>query len=311
MLSVDVQGEEALSAGLREKLRFAAAVLVRVNEDLAWHYDRWLLEHRFRHQFGRNLNLAAPHTFNEKVCYKRLYDRRPLLTMVADKARVRDHVAAKIGAQHLTAVYQICASPEEIAYDRLPRQFVIKASHGTAMTYIARDPAQAKVARDAAAMARFSSWLTQNLYFEQREWCYRDIPPRLIVEELLLEDGVIPADWKFYVFDGRAVYVDVHFGRYARDRRNMYDRSLRRMNVRWLYPNLDVDPVFPANMEEMFELAEALAEGFDFVRVDLYNIHGRIVFGELTNYPYGGMAPFDPPEFDDVLGAEWTMPSRY
>ncbi len=115
------------------------------------------------------------------------------------------------------------------------------------MTYIARDPAHARDARDAAAMARLSSWLTQNLYSERREWCYRDIPPRLIVEELLLEDGAIPTDWKFYVFGGKAAYVDVHFGRHVRDRRNMYDRSLRRMNVRLLYPNLDADPVFPAN----------------------------------------------------------------
>ncbi len=236
MLSVGSYGEKALSAGLREKLRSAADALVQVNQNLAWRYDRWLLERRFRHQFGRNLKLAAPHSFNEKVCYKRLYDRRPLLTMVADKVGVRDYVAAKIGAQQLTTVCQICASPEEITYDRLPREFVIKASRGTAMTYIARDPAQAKVARDAAAMARFSSWLTQNLYSEQREWCYRDIPPRLIVEELLLEDGAIPTDWKFYVFGGKAAYVHVHFGRYVRDRRNIYDGSLRRMNVRLLYP---------------------------------------------------------------------------
>jgi hypothetical protein len=177
------------------------------------------------------------------------------------------------------------------------------------MIRIVRDKAELKIEEVAEQLG---DWLSCNLYTEQREWCYRDIPPRLIVEELLLDEhGRIPTDWKIYVFGGKAAYVDVHFGRHSDDRRNMYDRALKRVNVRWLYPNLPEDPVFPANMETMFEVAETLAAGFDFIRVDLYNIDGRIVVGELTNYPYGGMAPFDPPEFDAVLGSKWSTPRRY
>jgi len=212
MLSASSWKERGVSTGLRERLRSAASALVRLNGNLEWYYDRWLLARRFYHQFGRRLNLSAPRTFNEKVCYKRLYDRRPLLAMAADKLRVRDYVAAQIGAKYLTELYQVCNSPNEIDYDQLPSQFVIKASHGTAMTFIARD---ATKARDPRVRTELASWLTRNLYSEQREWCYRDIPPRLMVEELLLENGAVPTDWKFYIFGGNAAYVDVHVGRYA------------------------------------------------------------------------------------------------
>jgi hypothetical protein len=298
-----------LPATARRKLRVAASAIVHINRDLEWQYDRWLLSRRFRYQFGRKLDLRAPRTFNEKVCYKRLYDRRPLLTMVADRVRVREYIAEKVGAEHLTKIYQICCSPLEIDYGRLPAQFVVKASHGTGMILIVRDKAALRI---DDITPQFQHWLRRSLYTEEREWCYRDIPQRLVIEELLLdENGMIPSDWKIYVFGGKAAYVDVHFGRYTDDRRNMYDRALRRINVRWLYPNLPGDPVFPANIEAMFEAAEKLAAGFDFLRVDLYNIAGRIVVGELTNYPYGGMAPFDPLEFDEVLGRMWSIPRRY
>jgi len=301
--------DKIFSGAARRRLRLAASAVAGINRRLEWHYDRWLLAHRFQYQFGRKLDLRAPRTFNEKVCYKRLYDRRPLLTMVADRVRVREYIAGRVGTDYLTRIYQICLSPLEIDYERLPSQFVVKASHGTGMIQIVRDKAALKIDE---VTPQFQHWLGRNLYAEEREWCYRDIPPRLVIEELLLDErGMIPADWKFYVFSGKAAYVDVHFGRYSNDQRNMYDRALNRVNVRWLYPNLPTDPAFPHNIEAMFEVAERLAVGFDFLRVDLYNIAGRIVVGELTNYPYGGMAPFDPPEFDQVLGAMWSVPRRY
>jgi hypothetical protein len=296
-------------AAARQRMRTTAAALVRINSRLEWQFDRWLLAHRFCNRFGRELRLDPPHTFNEKVCYKRLYDRRTCLTLVADKVRVRDYIAEKIGDAYLTVIYQICRSPEEIDFARLPSRFVVKASHAAGMVLIVREKAAIEF---DAVKAQLRDWLRRNYYVEEREWCYRDIPPRLIAEELLLDEaGAIPADWKFYVFDGKAAYVDVHRGRYGDDRRSMYDRSLNRVNVRWHYPNLPQDPIFPHNIETMFELAGRLGVGFDFIRVDLYNIAGRIVVGELTNYPYGGMALFDPPEFDRVLGENWSIPPVY
>ncbi len=156
--------------------------------------------------------------------------------------------------------------------------------------------------------------MNKNYYYSwAREWSYRDIVPTLLIEELLTDAGDdIPADFKFLVFDGRAVYLQVDFARFSDHRRNFYDRDLNQLNVTYKkYPSSDRPIVFPQNIDEMFSLADRLGRGFDFLRVDLYNIAGRIVFGELTNYPAAGRGVFDPSEYDKIFGAQWRLPASY
>jgi len=279
-------------------------------EDAAWLEDRDIIERTFRETFGRDLDLGNPQTFNEKIAYKMLFDRRPLLTRVADKAQARDCVAQRIGAGYLTQLYQLCRSPQEIDWQALPRSFVVKANHGSGMNAIVANKSEVDRARLAGALQH---WLGINYYYScRREWCYRDIVPSLLVEEFLTDvDGRAPMDYKFYVFDGRPAYLQLDFDRFAEHRRNLYDRALRRLNARLRYPSSDERFDFPPNVEEMFALASRLGEGFDFVRVDLYNVRGRIVFGELTHYPEEGRGVFDPPEYDGIFGAQWQIPERY
>jgi len=250
------------------------------------------------------------HDFHEKVVFKMLHDRRPLLTRMADKVQARDYVAEKIGAQFLSRVYQICSSADDIDWQRLPQSFVIKANHGCRMNIFIRDKSEVNVAE---VSSQLKSWLNTNFYFLYREWCYRDVRPLIMIEELLAgEQGRGLLDWKFWVFHGRVKYLEVGMGPRGKRTGNIYDRQLRRVNVRLPHRSNDVDdPVFPVNIETMFSLAETLASGLDFLRVDLYNVDGRIVFGELTNYPGAGRHLFTPPEFDEVIGRNWQCPARY
>lgn len=152
--------------------------------------------------------------------------------------------------------------------------------------------------------AMLRRWLDTDYSDLCGEWCYREIPQKFVyIEEDLGSVGGRPIDWKFHVFDGKVYCFMIH-----KDRRcNFYDRNLNLLPVKQHQENFEERMIFPDNLEEMFYVAEKLAEGIDYVRVDLYNINGRIVFGELTNYPHAGLSPFEPPEFDKELGAQWNL----
>jgi len=278
--------------------------------DAQWLEDRDIVARTFLEKFGRKLDLDNPKTFNEKIAFKILFDRRPILTRITDKIRARDFVAERIGPDYLTRIYQICRTPQQIDWQALPQSFVIKTNHGAAMNTLVPDKSKVSLDRLIPTLER---WLRANIYYEyRREWSYLDIVPCLFIEEFLRHaSGKVPADFKFYVFDGEATYLQMHFGRFSNHRSNFYNRDLRRLDVRLQYPSYEERVTFPPNIEEMFALADRLGRGFDFVRVDLYNVGGRIVFGELTNYPDGGLGIFDPPVFDAIFGSRWRLPARY
>ncbi|HUI16241.1 MAG TPA: ATP-grasp fold amidoligase family protein [Alphaproteobacteria bacterium] len=279
-------------------------------QDPRWLEDRYLIKRTFRETFGRELDLDNPRTLNEKIAYKILFDRRPLLTLISDKIRVRDYVAQKVGPACLKRLYQVCRTSRQIDWQALPPSFVIKANHGSGMNAFVPDKSKADPER---LLPTVEGWLDINYYHAcRREWSYRDIVPSLLIEELLADAREhVPTDYRFYVFDGLAAYLHVTFDRFSNPRSNFYERNLNRLNVRLLYPNNDGHVVFPENIEDMFVLADRLGHGLDFVRVDLYNIQGRIVFGELTNYPGAGLDRFHPPEYDGIIGARWRLPASY
>jgi len=278
------------------------------DRDAEWLEDRDVVMWSFREIFGRELDLENPQTFNEKIAYRILFDRRPLLTLISDKIRVRDYVAQLVGPSYLTRLYQTCRTPQQIDWPALPRSFVIKANHGAEMNSLIED----KSAVDREELfATLEYWLGVNYYYVcRREWAYRDVVPSLLIEEYLTQqDGRPPRDYKFYVFDGRALYLEVHFDRFSDHRANIYERNLKLLKFKLISPPYEGPVAFPPNIEEMFALADRLGRGLDFVRVDLYNIDGRIVFGELTCYPFAGLCRFDPPEYDGVFGAHWHLPA--
>ena len=145
-----------------------------------------------------------------------------------------------------------------------------------------------------------------------REWVYGRMPRRVIVEELLTgADGAIPDDYKFFVFHGRCAFVQVDGGRFGRRTQDFFRPDWQHLPLRGGPPRAEPRPVRPACLAEMIEVAERLGVGTDFVRVDLYDVDGRVVFGELTSFPAGGDSPFDPESFDEEFGRPWTVPRRY
>ena len=272
-------------------------------------HERTMVKQNFQAVFGRPPNLRNPKTFNEKVAYKILYDRRPILTRIADKLQARDYVAERIGAQYLTELYQVCGSANEIDWQKLPERFVIKTNHGSGMNIFVPNKSKIDV---CAISSRLDTWLTVNFHSYFLEWCYRDIRPAIFIEEMLTEDdGAMAIDWKFFTFDGRAEFLQVDVDRFGQQKRNVYDRRLNRLPFSGNHPNSPTDPKFPRNIDLMFSLAGRLGTGLDFVRVDMYNINQRIVFGEFTHYPGAGRERFYPAKFDEIIGAKWHCPRRY
>lgn len=272
-----------------------------------------------------------PRTFREKVRYKMLRDHRELVVTFADKAAVRDHVAAVVGERYLPRAYAIVDDPAALRDLTLPDAYVVKPTHGsgTAIVVSDRAPAEARLPTDPSSwvyrhvrpgaasrddVVRIArGWLAQ-LYGQgpNREWVYGRVPRRVIVEELLAgTDGALCDDYKFFVFHGRCAFVQVDSGRFGRRTQDFFRPDWRHLPLSGGPPWADPRPAEPGCLAEMIDVAERLGAGTDFVRVDLYDVGARVVFGELTSFPGGGDSPFDPESYDTEFGRPWIVPRRY
>jgi hypothetical protein len=262
-----------------------------------------LLLARFAREQGRPLDQTNPQTFTEKLyCRMIRWNRRmdPRYTGLADKFAVRPYVARKVGEQCLSTLYWHGSDPRQIPLERLSAPYVIKSNHGSGQFMAIRsDPEPDDVIR------KTSEWLQRNYYWTCREYQYFDIPPRLMVEEYLANaDGSAAHTYKFWCFAGvpRAVYVTD-----TTDSINpAFDMSWNRLEFSHK-PALQPPHPKPKNLEQMVAVASRLSEDFDFVRVDLFNVDGRIVFNELTFTPLAGGLTFRPAEWDMTFGRLWTM----
>lgn len=280
---------------LWRRVRSVAALL----PPIGFQWVRHLLWH------GTPLPVSRPRTLTHHLFLKMARDRDPLLTVTSDKLAVRGYVTERVGPGYLPTLYGVLDSPEALLALDLPARYVVKATHGSGMTALVTADSTAE---RAAVVERSRKWLASPYWRKNGEWGYRGVQPRLIVEEHLgAGDGQVPPDWKWLCFGGRAALVQVDFDRFTGHRRNFYDPEGRPVVLRMYYPPGPEIPL-PDCFSRMRHLAELLATGFDFVRVDLYALKDRIVVGELTHYPTGGNKSFDPPEWDAKLGALW--PSR-
>jgi hypothetical protein len=294
-------------AGLRWRAR---PFMDRVEKLFEWYGpERLVLEQRFRRIHGRRLNWRNPTMFQEKIYWIMRYVRSPIMTQLADKAAVRDFVAQRIGAQHLNARYGIWRSAGDVDFGALPDTFVLKATHGSRMVLICRDRTTFD---ERAARLTMARWLKTNYSRRTREWVYRDIPPRIIAEALLADGTGDLTDYKFHCFDGQPRLIEVLVERFTGHglRRELFTPEWERITTYRLiyYPPADRDIPPPSNLAEMLECARRLSAGFPFVRVDLYCVNGRTVFGEMTWYPEGGWGRFMPIDAELRLGAELRLP---
>lgn len=259
---------------------------------------------RYNQTFHKRLpNIFQPKTFNEYLLRKKIFDRNPLLTQLADKYAVREYVAERIGTEYLAKLYYVTDDPATIDFAQLPNRFVIKATHGSGYNLIVKDKSSLDY-NEVIQTCR--KWLSSNYYKRGGEWCYRDIPPRIIIEEFLKTDnGDVPPDYKFFCFNGQPHFVQVDVDRFIEHKRNIYDLEWNKLPVAYHFKNFDWALDAPINLGKMISLAQKLSNGLDFIRVDLYSLETQVIVGEMTNYPENGFGNFDPPEYDLVFGEKW------
>jgi len=265
--------------------------------------ERILLQNYHKAQ-GRSLDKANPKTFSEKLlCWMIMQNRNddPRYTIMADKFLVREYIARKIGCKYLADLYWQGTKPNLIPFDRLQKPYVLKTNHGSGQVIVVK----ADVDRNEV-ISKLENWLRSNYYWAAREYQYLNIKPRVMVEEFL-DDGAIdgPLDYRFWCFHGvpTVIQVDNH----AHDINPFFDTTWKLLDL--TYRPLASRPQIerPINLEEMLAIASSLAEEFEFVRVDLYNIKGRIVFGELTFTPVAGNLQLLPEEWDRRFVEMWGI----
>lgn len=253
-------------------------------------------------------DLNNPTRFSEWTQVYKMRYRNPLMLDCVDKYAVREIVKGRIGKEYLTKLYQVCKLPDELRFEKLPDSFVIKTTSGGNgdNVLIVRDKSKIDINE---AKAKIKRWLSKNYSDTSREWAYAKVAknPLIIVEEYLEnnpKDGL--DDYKFLCYNGKFRYLWVDKGRYSIHRRGFWNENLEFIpNTKSDHLTFETDPGLPSNIDEMIKVAEKLAEGFPFVRVDFYDVAGRIVFGEMTFYPWSGYIRFTPDSFDAELGAHF------
>lgn len=276
-----------------------------------WIPDKLYLKIKYYANFGRKLNLDNPQTYNEKLQWLKLYDRKPEYTTLVDKYAVKEYVAERIGEAYIIPTLGVWESVEDIDFASLPNQFVLKCTHDSGGVVICKD----KSTFDAeAAKNTLSRAIKRNFYYHGREWPYRNVKPRIIAEVYMedTEAGEL-RDYKFFCFHGEAKVLFIATERYRTDAEvkfDFYDMNYEHLDLRHGHPNAEHEIKKPEQFECMKGLAEKLSEGFAQLRVDFYEVNGKVYFGELTFFHHNGFVPFEPEEWDYTLGSWITLPEK-
>ena len=269
--------------------------------------DRAYLKLKYRAVFGKKLNLKDPKTFNEKLQWLKLYDRKPEYTAMVDKYEAKKYVAERIGEEYIIPTLGVWDRVEDIDFESLPNEFVLKCTHDSGGLVICRDKSQLNVEE---AKKRLEKSLKNNFYYSYREWPYKNVKPRIIAEEYMEDASTSELrDYKFFCFDGiaKALFIATERQKEGEEVKfDFYDINFKHLDFRQGHPNSSVEIKRPETFEKMRELAENLSKSIPQLRVDFYEVNGRAYFGEMTFFHHAGLMPFDPEEWDYTFG-EWVQ----
>lgn len=270
--------------------------------------DELFLKLKFRNRMQYSLNLLHPKTYNEKLQWLKLYYKRPEYTKMVDKATAKEYVSSIVGEKYIIPTLGIWDNVDDIDWDSLPQQFVIKCTGDSGGVIVCKDKNKLDVFKAKSLLKRNGNI---NYFYQNREYPYKDVKRRYIAEAYMEdESGFELKDYKIFCFDGVPKFLFVASGRQQNDTRfDFYDTEFNHLPVINGHPNADVWPTKPDNFEEMLHISGALSKGMPHVRVDLYNINGKIYFGELTFFHWSGMTPFEPLEWDYKFGEYFNIPN--
>lgn len=273
--------------------------------------DEKFLKLIYRIMFGKKLNLEHPETFNEKLQWLKLNDRNPLYPKMVDKITAKEYVSSIIGEEYIIPTLAVYNSLDDIKLEDLPDQFVLKTNHsgGNTGVIICRD----KKAFDLdAAKKKLNVSLHSDMFCSTREWPYTQIKPTVFAEQFMSEETLSDLkDYKFFCFDGEVKSLFVGTERSTGDVKfDFFDSDFNHLDLVQTHPMSGRELAMPENFEKMKEIAAKLSKGIPHVRVDLYNVSGKIYFGELTFYHHGGFQPFHPDSWDKLWGDWITLPEK-
>lgn len=273
--------------------------------------DRLYLRVLFRIQMGYWMDFKHPKTYNEKLQWLKLHDKRPEYTQMVDKVEVKNIVANRIGEQYVIPTIGIWDRPEDIPWDQLPNQFVAKVTHDSGGIIICKDKKNFDIPK---AIVELSAYLKRDFYSITRECPYKNVRRRVLVERYMEdESGYELKDYKFFCFDGEPKMLFI-----ATDRLNpneetkfdFYDMDFNLLPFTNGHEHAKTPHTKPKSFETMVKFARVLSAGIPHVRLDFYDIDGNIYFGEMTFFHWSGMMPFEPQEWDYKIGEWLTLPTR-
>lgn len=284
--------------------KILARIIRKIEQDYNLHIfsDKKYIEAIYLLAFGEKLNLKNPRSFNEKLQWLKLYDHNPEYTAMVDKFAAKGYVKKIIGSEYIIDTLGKWDSFDQIDFEQLPKQFVLKCTHDSGGLVICRN--KGKLDKEGAK-EKIEKSLKRNFYYVGREWPYKDVKPQIIAERYMEDDEGDLKDYKFYCFNGEPQFLYVAEGL---ENHNTARRSFVTMDwkkapfSRCGYLEFDEMPEKPEKFGEMKYLARMLSRGKDFLRVDFYQIKGRVYFGELTFFPSSGFVRFEPGEYDKKLG---------
>lgn len=274
--------------------------------------DKWYLFFRFKNRVGYWPHLDHPRSFNEKLLWLKLHDKHSEFTQMVDKVEAKKYVASVVGDKFIIPTLGVWDSVDEIDWESLPNQFVIKVTSDSGGIVVCKDK---KLLDIDKAKEKLSKGWGKNYYVHNKEYPYKALKPRIIAEEYKEdESGYELKDYKFFCFNGIPKVFKVDFGRFSSHHANYYDVNCKLLPFCEKDFPSDSSKIihFPNNFSEMIDVAEKIAKKVNhpFVRVDLYNVNGAIFFGEITFFPASGMGAFYPEEWDFKLGTYMQLPLK-
>ena len=276
--------------------------------------DKQFIQLQYLIAMGKRLDLKNPKTFNEKIQWLKLYDHNPQYTQMVDKVTMKGYVAGILGEEYIIPTLGVWEKTEDIQWESLPEKFVLKCNHDSGGLIICRDKSKLDI---DAAITKLNKSLKNDFYKKEREWPYKNVQRRILAEDYITQpdnksQDYDLQDYKFFCFNGRVEFFKIDFDRFIEHHANYYDCDWNLLPFGEILcpPNPDKNLEKPRGFDRMIEIAEHLSKNIPFVRVDLYNLSGKIYVGELTLYPAAGLMKLTDNEWDKKIGDMLVLPAR-
>lgn len=262
----------------------------------------------FKKTHGYTLDFNNPQTLNEKIHWLKIYDRTPLHTLCADKFLARNYIAEKVGTKYLVPLVFQSKKPKDIRPENLPDYpVIIKTNHDSGGVVVVKDKSKADWPQ---IRKHLRQKLRHNHFYRHREWAYKNIERRIVVERFLIDEKKkFPDDIRVHCFNGKPGFITIDSGRFETMKSGMYDLDWNYLDCQWTDPPADrVEK--PEMLDKVLELAGKLSENFSYIRTDFYLVKNDIYVGELTFYPCAGLKPFKPEKWDTIFGSMLQLPAK-